>query len=112
MLVYVKRHFGYTTSMEAIYVDEDNIVGELLYSLRLEDAAWFTLEEKWAVLEPRMKIKELTKILHGDGRSPETCFEAKFRVGGALLLGEVRGRAWKGREDAMGNWRMGSYRHG
>lgn len=60
----------------------ENNVEELEYSLRLEDAAWYTLEEKWIVLDPRMKIKDLAKILHGDGKTPETCFEAKFRVGG------------------------------
>lgn len=82
MLVYVKRHYGFQSVIEAIYVDGENNVEELEYSVRLEDAAWFTLEEKWAVLDPRMKIKELPKLLHGDGMTPETCFEAKFRVGG------------------------------
>ena len=86
MLVYVKRHFGFKSTLEAIWVDGDNNVEELEYSVRLEDAAWFTLKEKWAVLDPRMKIKDLPKILHGDGRTPETCFEAKFRVGGELII--------------------------
>ena len=85
MLVYVRRYYGFQTSMEAIYTDPNNNVEELEYSLRLEDAAWFTLQEKWVVLKPKMKIKELIHLLHGDGTSPETCFEAKFRVGGQCV---------------------------
>ncbi|GAX72738.1 hypothetical protein CEUSTIGMA_g194.t1 [Chlamydomonas eustigma] len=87
MLIFVKRHFNFKTTVEAIYADAENSVEELEYGVRLEDAAWFTLEEKWKVLDPKIKIKDLPKILHGDGRTPETAFEAKFRIGGVLVDG-------------------------
>ncbi len=35
-------------------------------------ACRFTLKEKWTVLDPKIKIKDLAKILNGDGKTPET----------------------------------------
>ena len=37
---------------------------------------------RWIILDPKTKIKDLVKVLHGDGKTEETAFEAKFRVGG------------------------------
>jgi hypothetical protein len=85
-LVYVKRHFPLkSTIVEAIWTDYDNTVVQLEEAVGLEDAAWWSLDEKWILLDPEMKIADMHKLLLGDGRSKETPYEAKFRVGGVFL---------------------------
>jgi hypothetical protein len=46
MIIFVKRTKAYEVSMETIMLDGNNKVEELEYMLRLEDAAWYSLEEK------------------------------------------------------------------
>ena len=85
-LVYVKRHFPFQqTKTEAVWTDYDNTALQLEEAVGLEDAAWMSLDEKWILLDPEMKIWQMQKVLLGDGRSMETPYECKFRVGGVFI---------------------------
>lgn len=44
-----------------------------------------SLDEKWILLPGDMKIGHMHKMLLGDGRSMETPYECKFRVGGVFI---------------------------
>lgn len=85
-LVYIKRHFPFKPiTIEPIWTDYDNTVLQLEEAAGLEDAAWMSIDEKWILLDPEMKIYDMHKLLLGDGRSIETPYECKFRVGGVFI---------------------------
>ena len=85
-LVFVKRHYPLEkTTCEPIWTDYDNTVEQLEESVGLEDAAWMSLDEKWILLDANMRIGDMHKFLLGDGRSMETPYECKFRVGGVFI---------------------------
>lgn len=71
--------------MQCIVLTRLNKVEELEYALELEDAAWLANDGKWVVLYDRetLQVDDLSLLLQGDGKTPETCFQVKMRIGGA-----------------------------
>eukprot|EP00955_Chlamydomonas_euryale_P118369 366537-Chlamydomonas_euryale.AAC.12 len=88
LVVYVKKHeIGCKPKIEAIVTTALNTVEELQDSLYIDDVAWLGSDGKWFVIynAGSMKMTEFQAIkLKGDGKSPETCYEARKRIGGAL----------------------------